>query len=246
MSIAQNENRLPSLCDTWNVMGVSIAMWPDEIYQTVTQRLTGDTMIAYPNNYNFTPYARLEENGQYKGAMREGENRDIYYIPAGCAQEYLLYDFNAKVGDRLTNLWFGGLAKWWPDGLNATVTEILDSNPKVYTLEAEIVFSDADEITTAPVYWIEGVGLTTGPVGKPCFYCLDDYWQAVLCAYKNGEQVYASDLSEQYGCEYNYDPFSSIPSVQTSETQCTKLIRDGQFLIIRGDKTYTITGQKIK
>ena len=235
-----------SLCDTWNVLGISTAMWPDEIFSTQTQRLTKDTVIAYPSYYNFTRYVRLEENGRYKGAMREGGNRDIYFIPAGSTHEYLLYYFNAKVGQKLRNLWFGGLAEWYPNGLNATVTEISDSNPKVYTLEAEVVFQESNDTVPVPVYWIEGVGMETGPVGKNCFYCVDDYRQVVLCAYKNGVQVYASELSEQYGCEYNYDPFGSGLSNQSPDTQCTKLLRDGLLLILRGNKTYTIQGQEVK
>ena len=231
---------LPSLCDTWNVLGISTAMWPDYIFRTTTQRLTEDTI------YNTTHYLRLEENGKYKGAMREGKNRDIYFIPAGNTHEYLLYDFNAKVGDRLTNLWFGGLAEWWQAGLNATVTEISNSTPKVFTLEVEIAFPESNGIDTTLVFWIEGVGMESGPAGEECFFCTDDYGQVVLCAYKNGEQFYASELSEQYGCEYNYDPFNSVPSVQSSETQCTKLLRNGQILILRGEKVYTLTGQEVK
>ena len=31
----------------------------------------------------------------------------------------------------------------------------------------------------------------------------------VLCAYKNGEHIFTSDLGEQYGCVYNYDPYAT-------------------------------------
>ena len=202
-----------SLCDTWNVMEVSLVTSPEEIYHTVTQRLTKDTIIAYPSYYNFTPYARLEENGKYKGAMREEGYGKIYYIPAGSAHEYLLYNFNAKVGDRLTNLWFGGPAKEYPKGLNATITEISNTSPRVFTLAAELVHAESDAIDTVLVFWTEGVGMETGPVGMDCFYCACSCGQTVLCAYKNGEQVYVSDMGEQYGCEYNYDPYAPSDTI---------------------------------
>ena len=202
-----------SLCDTWNVMEVGLVTSPDEVYHTVTQRLTKDTIIAYPSYYNFTPYARLEENGKYKGAMREEGYGKIYYIPAGSTHEYLLYNFNAKVGDRLTNLWFGGPAKEYPKGLNATITEISNTSPRVFTLAAELVHAESDAIDTVLVFWTEGVGMETGPVGMDCFYCACSCGQTVLCAYKNGEQVYVSDMGEQYGCVYNYDPYAPSDTI---------------------------------
>ena len=36
--------------------------------------------------------------------------------------------------------------------------------------------------------------------------CADSKAKLLLCAYKNGEQVYVSEMGEQYGCEYNYNP----------------------------------------
>ena len=202
-----------SLCDTWNVMEVGLVTSPEEIYHTVTQRLTKDTIIAYPRYYNFTPYARLEENGKYKGAMREEGYGKIYYIPAGSTHEYLLYNFNAKVGDRLRNLWFGGPAEWYPNGLNATITEISNTSPRVFTLAAELVYAESDAIDTVLVFWTEGVGMETGPVGMDCFYCVCSCGQTVLCAYKNGEQVYVSEMGEQYGCVYNYDPYAPSDTI---------------------------------
>ena len=202
-----------SLCDTWNVMEVSLATSPDEVYHTVTQRLTKDTIIAYPSYYNFTPYARLEENGKYKGAMREEGYGKIYYIPAGSTHEYLLYNFNAKVGDRLTNLWYGGDPERCPNGYNATVLSISDETPRVFTIEVEYILSDSDGEHIIPwtIYWTEGVGLSDGPAGQFCPGpdCACSCGQLVLCAYKNGEQIYVSDMGEQYGCVYNYDPYST-------------------------------------
>ena len=37
-----------------------------------------------------------------------------------------------------------------------------------------------------------------------------------------------------------------INNAQSNQVQCTKVIRDGQIFILRGDKTYTLQGQKVK
>ena len=41
------------------------------------------------------------------------------------------------------------------------------------------------------------------------------------------------------------NPIESIEEIPT-EAQCTKLLRDGQIFILRGDKVYTVTGQRIE
>lgn len=192
---------LSSLCDEWNIMMTSIASGPPEKIHTIKTTLGADTIIQMQN------YVKLIEDGTYQGALREGNNADIYYIPAGSTHEYLLYNFHANVGDRLSNLWYGGLAKWCPNGYNALVRSISKGTPRVFTIEVEYVYSDreGDYIEPYTVYWTEGVGLSGGPAGKPCPgpECLCSCGQVVLCAYKNGELVYVSEKGKQYGCEYN-------------------------------------------
>ena len=39
---------------------------------------------------------------------------------------------------------------------------------------------------------------------------------------------------------------TSIEDVQGNNVQCTKVVRNGQILILRGDKTYTLQGQEVK
>lgn len=203
----QQENKLPSLCDEWNIAKISNVTGPIETIHTVKAVLGSDTVIESQN------YVKLIEDGAYKGALREGESGVIYYIPSGSAHEYLLYNFNAQVGDRLTNLWYGGRVEWCPNGYNATVLSISEGMPRVFTVEVQYIFSlsDGDHIDPWLVYWTEGVGLSDGPVGQPCPgpLCACSCGQVVLCAYKNGEHIYTSALGEQYGCVYNYDPYST-------------------------------------
>ncbi len=39
---------------------------------------------------------------------------------------------------------------------------------------------------------------------------------------------------------------TAVENVQTNQLQSTKVLRDGQILILRGEKTFTVTGQEVK
>ena len=201
---------LPSLCDEWNILEVSNVTCGDcEVYRTYHSQLTTDTII------NGKVYAQLIEDGAYRAALREGNKRDVYCIPAGSTHEYLLYDFDVQAGDQLENLWLGGMPEDYPNGWTMTVEEIQEGTPRTFVLSTGFIHTD-EGVENYPLYitWIEGVGLTDGPIGvKRCVGCADSRGYGVLCAYKNGEQIFTSDLGEQYGCVYNYDPFASVDTI---------------------------------
>ena len=204
----QQENKLPSLCDEWNVLEISnVTCGYCEEYRTYNFHLTTDTVIGG------LLYSQLIKDGAYKGALREGNNRDIYCVPAGCSQEYLLYAFNAQVGDSLKNIWVGGYSSWIPDVRSAIVSEIKQTTPRTIELEVHYYEApDAYEESIRNLTWIEGIGMSFGPMGAECSVfngCADSKAKLLLCAYKNGEQVYVSDWGEQYGCEYNYNPYET-------------------------------------
>ena len=203
----QND-KLPSLCDEWNVLEISnVTCGYCEEYRTYNFHLTTDTVIGG------LLYSQLIKDGAYKGALREGNNRDIYCVPAGCSQEYLLYAFNAQVGDSLKNIWVGGYSSWIPDVRSVIVSEIKQTTPRTIELEVHYYEApDAYEESIRNLTWIEGIGMPSGPMGAECSVfngCADSKAKLLLCAYKNGEQVYVSDWGEQYGCEYNYNPYET-------------------------------------
>ena len=201
---------LPSLCDEWNILEVSNVTCGDcEVYRTYHSQLTKDTII------NGKVYAQLIEDGAYRAALREGNKRDVYCIPAGSTHEYLLYDFDVQAGDQLENLWLGGMPEDYPNGWTMTVEEIQEGTPRTFVLSTGFIHTD-EGVENYPLYitWIEGVGLTDGPIGvKRCVGCADSRGYGVLCAYKNGEQIYTSNFGEQYGCVYNYDPFAPVDTI---------------------------------
>lgn len=189
-------NNISSLCDEWNVWHESFESYgPISFDKVVKYQLTTDTLI------NGQQYVKLTSDKDYPycGAMREGTNADIYYVPSGSTHEYLLYAFNAQVGDTITNLYVGAMGK--EEGYQAVVRAISDSNPRIFTVGVNI-----DEYTEYPVEWIEGVGSPETPCGlevvPPSPADVGTY--SLLCAYKNGEQVYISEWGEKYGCEFQY------------------------------------------
>ena len=205
VSHIETDQKLPSLCDEWNVLEISnVTCGYCEEYRTYNFHLTTDTVIGG------LLYSQLIKDGAYKGALREGNNRDIYCVPAGCSQEYLLYAFNAQVGDSLKNIWVGGYSSWIPDVRSAIVSEIKQTTPRTIELEVHYYEApDAYEESIRNLTWIEGIGMPFGPMGAECSVfngCADSKAKLLLCAYKNGEQVYVSEMGKQYGCEYNYNP----------------------------------------
>lgn len=238
------ESYPPSLCDEWNVLGMA---YPNGMirYSTFKQKLTTDTIIAHKH------YAKLEQSGKYIGAMREEEDSRIYYIPAGSEQQYLLYAFHAQAGDTLTNTWVGGNPNDFPNGSRAVIKEIKETSPKTYIVSYEYVYNYADT-SWMDYTWIEGVGMSCGPSGDWCpFHCAGDYGESLLCAYKNGEQVYVSEDGEEYGCEYNSIPvFISLYKAQNLAewdgiTGITAASRDTLIPINRDEIAAILEGHRI-
>ena len=48
------------------------------------------------------------------------------------------------------------------------------------------------------------------------------------------------------GNHNSQDGKQGVGAVQSNQVQCTKVVRDGQIFILRGDKTYTLQGQEIR
>ena len=206
--------RIPSLCDEWNVWHESFESFgPISFDKVVKYLLTTDTIIADSNYYTLQRYKRLEQDGQYLGAMREGNNRDIYYVPAGSTNEFLLYAFNAQVGEVLNNLYLGGFEE---NGYSGRVEAISDGSPRLFTIR--VLYPTGMGVEPGEsfsVTWIEGVGSPETPYGLAVVPTVpaDVGIYTLLCAYKNGEQIYVSEMGAEYGCEHDQtpEPTDTIP-----------------------------------
>lgn len=254
VSHIETDQKLPSLCDEWNVLAFRSHMGyaPDE-YETQHYRLNSDTVI---NGIRFT---KLYRDDTYSGAMREGTNRDIYYIPADSTHEYLLYTFNVQVGDTLpNNVWFGISNGDFLSIKTATIKEIKPTYPRTFVIDLEYWSHGILESSHTEREWIEGVGMPTAPDGDFFMPLAGGFSNILLCAYKNGEQVYVSDWGEQYGCEYNrhtlyylcdewnvlYEPFSWPGGYNTFKYYLSTdtIINGKQYVKLASDKDYPYCG----
>ena len=200
---------IKTLCDEWNVWHESFESFgPISFDKVVKYQLTTDTLI------NGQHYVKLtsDKDSPYVGAMREGNNRDIYYVPEGSTNEFLLYAFNAQVGEVLNDLYLGGFEE---NGYSGRVEAISDSSPRLFTIR--VLYPDGMGVEPGEsfsVTWIEGVGSPETPYGLAVVPTVPDIGvYSLLCAYKNGKQVYVSDMGEQYGCEHDLtpEPTDTIP-----------------------------------
>ena len=191
-------SQLPSLCDEWNVLHETFS-WPGG-YNTFKYFLSTDTII------NGKQYVKLASDKDYPycGAFREDNNANIYYIPSGSTHEYLIYAFNAQVGDTLSNLWVGGFG----EDYQGVVQAISNGSPRIFIIGVK--FYENSEYYS-PIRWIEGVGSPETPMGLAVVPTVpaDIGVYSLLCAYKNGKHIYTSDMGEQYGCEHDRDPNST-------------------------------------
>ena len=239
MVCVAQESKMTSLCDEWHVLHEPF--WSFSPSSTIHFALTTDTTI------NARHYIKLESTEgkytHYEGALRE-ENKKVYFVPVGSNNEYLLYAFDAQKGDQLSNIWGGGREEICKNSFNAVVTDISDDTPRIFTLTL-----NTPEEEHYQIQWLEGIGFMDGPIGTQNICDIADYGVfRLLCAYRNGEQVYASDYSEKFGCEFNgfISPWESIEKISSDLPSATKVLRDGQILIIRNGKTYTMQGQEVK
>jgi hypothetical protein len=73
--------------------------------------------------------------------------------------------------------------------------EIKPTSPKTFVIDVEYGLPTWHK----QIEWIEGVGMNA-PDGGLFEPLAGGFSSILLCAYKNGEQVYVSDWGEQYGC----------------------------------------------
>ena len=187
---------LPSLCDEWHMETYTVVDPDNPNYREYTQRLTTDTIIDGKRYRQLRgtanwPSTYLYDNN-YLGALREGNNADIYYVPAGGTHEFLLYAFNVQIGDTLTNLWIGNHFSE-PCGYKAKVTGIGTGKFRRIDLLVFGTDDNKDIECGEETYWLDSIGRNTGPVwANPVCNAIDPTPE-VICACKEGRKVFARD-----------------------------------------------------
>lgn len=238
---------LPSLCNRWNVLmdsrselgSIGGEQW------TNGYKLQGDTTI---NNvqYSCLLFADGHQNQQseswewiYHGAIRETANAEIYYIPSGSTLEYLLYAFNAQVGDRIENLYVLN------DEYNAWAI-VKEISEKEIILDLYEQLDESNNIFWHDYVWIKGVGAERSmfeplPNGDIEGYVVN----SLLCAYSGDLQLYTSESGEEYGCEYWSEP-SALAPITYKKSSAAKIFRDGQLYIVSEGRIFNAQGVEVR
>ena len=238
-------------CDTWNVFVKNGSVYPPH-EETYRYQLAQDTVIG---EHTYTAVVSKAINDaldapHYVAAVRFTDDRKVYIYYDNA--EYLLYDFNVQEGDELEV--FAGINNYTSDikTYKCTVTSIEQyacvGCPAAITLEVHNHPNDFREFYRQ-TQWIEGVGDINGFLNGLNGYINipGNAAEYLLCAYKGDELKYTGPLYEKYGCEYNEgDTINAVENVSPSIPSAQKIIKDGQVLILRNGKTYTMQGQEVK
>ena len=165
--------------------------------------------------------------------------RKVYQFDPYTQAHILCYDFSLQVGDTfLPNSVYGND--------NYILRDISYIENAGYTRK-QFIFTSSDNSSDS-IVWIEGIGN----------YTILDYppsqkhpeTSRILCVHNDGETIYdTSPFMEDYECadvmkilESHHEDIPTTPIAPCAN----KILHNGQIYIIRGDKTYTVTGQEIK
>ena len=220
----------------------------------ITYTLGADTLIN-SKKYRQIRYTHEYEHvtNAYRGGIRQSEDRkQVYFVPWGSQTEYLLYNFNIKQGD--TVYAYAGFN-------DISCVEMAEHNPEktitpawivtdVQTIDGRIhilVQYDGDTVE-----WIEGIGTQhiLWSKGRTCYATGMELWfHHTLCAADSeGDVIYSFD-TDNIGIHNNYSDceiIEAIDYVQSNKPAAFKTLRDGQILIFREGKTFTVIGQRVE
>ena len=171
-----------------------------------------------------------------RGVLLRSEGAKVWCMTdsAGKKVEQLLYDFDLQVGDSIRTVYFEYYADD-PD-FYAKVTKVetitLSDGRKARRISYDNRHDD-----------IEHVGNILGII-EAAMYVLppNGIIEKFVCCVRGDNVLYETATGE---CE-NLDKTTAIPIFRTDIPSVSKLLRDGQILILQNDKTYTITGQRVK
>ena len=222
--------------------------------ETFSYTLENDSIVANGKTYYQLARQSTKDTAMTKsfvGALHFGEDEDnrVYFLRDGV--EYVLYDFTAEPGDTIEI--FAGINNYPQD---STYTHVVTGKD---TLEngacrmlLEVVFPDETATAeNAEKVWLAGLGSVDGIVHNAATRATtarssDTQTSVMLCAWRDDNCLYTTDHPDYntLGCVYNIDEMTSVEDTHSSlpMTDCYKLLRNGQLLIIHKGKTYNVLG----
>jgi len=198
--------------------------------------IMGDTVIE-GRKYQTLVYTNFDE--LYVAPIREYDNKIFVYITD---RDVLLYDFGIEIGDSIPNNYiypfFGenGIPMIEVNGYAHVIKT--DSILLLSGQKAKRLFFDNNREDIEYIGSAKGILSYWGYPPTPTCYGV----KYNFCCSLNGEPIYEYNLGD---CE-RINTLLPINNVQADLSSATKLLRNGQILILRGDKTYTVTGQEVK
>ena len=134
--------------------------------------------------------------------------------------------------------------------INIYSTNIYSGTEWATMENAGAVFLPAAGVREGEELWMDG-DYNVGALGYYWSSSCYDRYQAYLLRFTNEVLRSSMEYQKYVGCSVRLiqdveEVSTAIDEVPTNNVQCTKLLRDGQILIQRGEKTYTLQGQEVK
>ena len=233
-------------CDTWNVIREYDSSGSDDV-RTHCYQLAQDTVVEGKTYTVLTRYWTADPNSpkEYVGMVRFTDDRKVYANYNG--MDYLVYDFSVQAGDTLEVLIGVEDYDLTQTCLVHDVSIDEESNRTVITLYVYDEYSEEFvKDDRFAIKWIEGIGSDNGFYEGIELFNLGIAVPHLLCAYKDGNQVYATnkDFLLKYGCEYNTT--TDVEDVTTPTSPFSKTLHNGHLFILRDGKTYNVMGMEVK
>ena len=224
---------------------------------SLTYTLEGDTLFKGITYQKICLTHEAEHKVKaYNGAIRQStDGQKVYFIPSGSNNEYLLYDFSANGGDTVyayngfSDISCEQMRNTADSGSILAAWEILSTQ----TIDGRKHLKVREVDTQSSVEWIEGIGTKhiLWPVGRGCYATgMEIRFHQTLCATDSEGNVLYSYDTDNLGIHNNNCEWERINSAVENAIYSTsaahKILQDSHILILRGDKTYTLTGQEVK
>ena len=190
------------------------------------------TLIVKDTMLNGVPYQVIG------GGVLRSEGAKVWCVvdSMGVSVENLLYDFDLQVGDSIRTI-YDGMYEEHP--CFAKVTNVDTITLSDGRKARRISYNTREDD-------IEYIGNISGIFGAIVFeQPLNGVSNNFICCTRGNNLLYEKNNGD---CErwYNDDAVNALHNVSEWPFSFTKIFHDGQILILRGDKTYTLQGQIIR